>query len=256
VNALTEFDWLRADEPQKMLLFLRNSASPSEMKLRLWACACVRRVWQLLGDERSRTAVESAECLADSTPSLASWASVRWFAERARRDAGYERWVAEAEAEFRLTPAFCLTVARERAASAAARLTHDTPEDWLTCAPKAATALAEATLVAGWAPGAPFDKLRCQALEASERQHQCVLLRCLFGSLCRRPPVLAPSCLTPAVVTLAQDIYDRRAFERTRELADALEANGCEDAELLAHLRSQGPHVRGCFAVDAVLGRG
>jgi hypothetical protein len=238
-----------------MLLFLRNSASSSERKLRLWACACLRRVWQLLGDERSRTAVEEAEGVADSTPSLASWASVRWFAERARRDAGYERWVAEADAEFRLTPAFCLTVARERAASAAAGVTHDTPEDWLACAPKAATALAEATLVAGWAPGEPFDKFRCKALEASERQHQCVLLRCLFGSLFRPPPVLTPSCLTPAVVALAEEIYEQRAFERTRELADALEANGCEDDELLGHLRSQGPHVRGCAALDAVLGK-
>jgi hypothetical protein len=40
-----------------------------------------------------------------------------------------------------------------------------------------------------------------------------------------------------------------------RELGDALEVSGCTDAELLAHLRSPGPHVRGCFALDAVLGK-
>ena len=35
----------------------------------------------------------------------------------------------------------------------------------------------------------------------------------------------------------------------------ALEAAGCTDAELLAHFRGDGPHVRGCWAVDAVLDR-
>jgi hypothetical protein len=34
-----------------------------------------------------------------------------------------------------------------------------------------------------------------------------------------------------------------------------LEAAGCTDAELLAHLRSPGPHVKGCHAIDAILGR-
>jgi hypothetical protein len=37
--------------------------------------------------------------------------------------------------------------------------------------------------------------------------------------------------------------------------ADALEDAGCTDAELLGHLRSPGPHVRGCWAVDLVLGK-
>jgi hypothetical protein len=98
-------------------------------------------------------------------------------------------------------------------------------------------------------------RARKQAVMALERAAQCELLRDIFGNPFRTPPVLPASCLTPAVVTLAQDIYDRRAFESTRELADALEAAGCRDAELLAHLRSPGPHVRGCFAVDLVLGK-
>jgi len=34
----------------------------------------------------------------------------------------------------------------------------------------------------------------------------------------------------------------------------ALDA-GCTDAELIGHLRSRGPHVRGCWAVDLVLGK-
>jgi hypothetical protein len=38
-------------------------------------------------------------------------------------------------------------------------------------------------------------------------------------------------------------------------LADALLDAGADDEELLAHLRSSGLHVRGCFALDLILGR-
>ena len=39
-------------------------------------------------------------------------------------------------------------------------------------------------------------------------------------------------------------------------LADALEEAGCTDADLLAHCRSGGGHLRGCWAVDLLLGKG
>jgi len=39
-------------------------------------------------------------------------------------------------------------------------------------------------------------------------------------------------------------------------LADALEDAGCADADLLEHLRSPGPDVRGCWALDLVPGKG
>jgi hypothetical protein len=55
---------------------------------------------------------------------------------------------------------------------------------------------------------------------------------------------------------LAQALYDERAFDRLPALADALEEAGCGDAKILGHLRSPGPHVRGCWAVDLLLGKG
>ncbi|HKB40626.1 MAG TPA: hypothetical protein VKD72_29640, partial [Gemmataceae bacterium] len=42
---------------------------------------------------------------------------------------------------------------------------------------------------------------------------------------------------------------------RLAVLADALEDAGCSDADLLSHLRGSGPHVRGCWAVDLILGK-
>jgi hypothetical protein len=37
-------------------------------------------------------------------------------------------------------------------------------------------------------------------------------------------------------------------------LADALDEVGCDNGDILAHLRSPGIHVRGCWAVDLILG--
>ena len=40
------------------------------------------------------------------------------------------------------------------------------------------------------------------------------------------------------------------------ELADALEEAGCTDVEILSHCREPGEHVRGCWVVDLLLGKG
>jgi hypothetical protein len=74
-----------------------------------------------------------------------------------------------------------------------------------------------------------------------------------------RPVVIHPARLTWAdgtVPRLARVIYDERAFDRLPILADALTDAGCTDEALLAHLRSPGPHVRGCWPVDLILGLG
>jgi hypothetical protein len=68
--------------------------------------------------------------------------------------------------------------------------------------------------------------------------------------------------LTPDVQKLAQAAYDNRdlpsgLLDNTRlvVLADALEDAGCAYADLLAHLRGPGPHARGCWVVDLLLGK-
>jgi hypothetical protein len=43
---------------------------------------------------------------------------------------------------------------------------------------------------------------------------------------------------------------------RLAVLADALEEAGCDDAGLPGHLRSAGPHWRGCWALDLILQKG
>jgi hypothetical protein len=79
-------------------------------------------------------------------------------------------------------------------------------------------------------------------------------LRDLFGNPFR-PVAVDPSWLTPTVVALAAGIYADGAFDRLPILADALQAAGCDNADVLGHCRGPGPHVRGCWVTDLVLGK-
>jgi hypothetical protein len=94
-----------------------------------------------------------------------------------------------------------------------------------------------------------------------EAAAQCALLREIVGNPFR-PARFEPAWRTPDAAALAGAAYAERALPsgeldlaRLKVLADALEEAGCDQAELLAHLRSKGPHVRGCRALDLALGK-
>jgi hypothetical protein len=90
---------------------------------------------------------------------------------------------------------------------------------------------------------------------------RAALVRDLVGNPFR-PVAAEPGWFTPAIVSLASAAYEERHqpsgelfHDRLLVLSDALEEAGCTDEDILAHLRSPGPHVRGCWAVDLVLGK-
>jgi hypothetical protein len=78
--------------------------------------------------------------------------------------------------------------------------------------------------------------------------------RDIFGNPFR-PVAFADSWRSETVVALAAGIYAERAFDRMPILADALEEAGCDHADVLSHCRGPGPHVRGCWVVDGLLGK-
>jgi len=86
---------------------------------------------------------------------------------------------------------------------------------------------------------------------------QAALLRDIFGNpFC--PIAIAPAWLTwrgGLLVVMAQKMYDSPDFSNMPILADALEEAGCAGADILAHLRGPGPHARGCWVVDLLLGK-
>ncbi|OWK46984.1 hypothetical protein FRUB_00683 [Fimbriiglobus ruber] len=111
----------------------------------------------------------------------------------------------------------------------------------------------------GWWGGAPaFEPpstiIQNNAKDAvAERTAQAILLRDIFNPF--RAIILDPTWQSSTVLTLASGIYTDRAFDRLPILADALEEAGCDDPDLLNHCRSEGPHARGCWAVDLLLGK-
>jgi hypothetical protein len=90
------------------------------------------------------------------------------------------------------------------------------------------------------------------ALVTSDELVQFV--RDIFGNPFR-PVAFDPRWRSADAVGLARGIYDERAFERLPLLADALMDAECGDEQVLSHCRSEGPHVRGCWVVDLVLGK-
>jgi hypothetical protein len=92
---------------------------------------------------------------------------------------------------------------------------------------------------------------------AAERAAQADLLRDLFGNRFRTMEV-APAWLVwndGIIVHLARSILEDGRFEEIHILADALEEAGCSDQGILGHCRGPGPHVRGCWVVDIILGK-
>jgi hypothetical protein len=111
-------------------------------------------------------------------------------------------------------------------------------------------AAAGAALVAG-------AEARDYAARVTPKPEHPGLLRELFGPLLFREVRLEPAWLAAdggVVPHIARGVYRERAHDRLPVLADALEDAGCGHPELLAHLRGSGPHVRGCWALDLILG--
>ena len=56
---MTKQQWIDSTDPVRMLLFLQRKAS--NRKLRLFGCACCRRIWELLPDQSNRDLVAGVE---------------------------------------------------------------------------------------------------------------------------------------------------------------------------------------------------
>jgi hypothetical protein len=86
------------------------------------------------------------------------------------------------------------------------------------------------------------------------RKHAPPLIREVFGNPFR-PVAFDATWRSITAVALARQMYDSRDFSAMPILADSLQDAGCEDEQILAHCRGNGPHVRGCWVVDLVLGK-
>jgi hypothetical protein len=273
---MLEVDWLSSTDPVAMLKWAASDGSGpgegpnrhrvSDRRLRLFAVACCRQVWDSLTDERSRTAIEMAERLADGEVTEADARKAEFAARRACADlfgnfesemawkcastiqtlvenAGLPRW---------------FSVSTKLAALQAALLRD-------ICNPfRTVPFVIRIRDGKGWMTNA-------HGQPGSNQWERC-------------------PWLTSTVQGIARQCYDERNFSGLPILADALEDAGCGDEEILRHLRrpavcpkckgtrktfiadpndafaagdvgcwecekdGAGPHVRGCHVVDTLLG--
>jgi hypothetical protein len=98
------------------------------------------------------------------------------------------------------------------------------------------------------------DVVFCHGSVAKEMKQQTMILLEIIGNPFR-PITLDPAWRTPGIVQLAWSLHEDRRFEDLPVLADALEEAGCREQSVLDHLRGPGPHVRGCWVLDLILGR-
>jgi hypothetical protein len=249
---MTEAQWLACSEPGQMLAFARlaeyhPARRPTPRKFRLAGCACCRAIWALLPDESDRQAVEVAERCADGQADTADLhracgRAVSSAAVVCLRDPG-------AAAQNAAWLALKMRAAPRKA-------------NWPVALEQAATRIAAAGnmgVAARVVRKAARSRLRRAEAEASahDRLEVCDLLRDVLGNL-HRPAVTAPSWAEAGagrVLAIAESIYNDRSFAELPVLADALEDAGCADEAFLGHLRGLGPHARGCWALDALLGK-
>lgn len=235
---MTEEEWQACQNPSRMLRWLRRlgrlpsdfpgwfSRSLLPRKGRLFLAACCRRVWHCFSARHGQRLIEYAEGFAGPAPTEQSVRDVgRWFGsgditnQQVRLLWGLSSPVGSAAGELR-------NIAGRHAFVRAARNEEKRAAER-------------------------------RALDA-EALAQCGLLRDLF------PFSPSPRCspVDPLVLSLAQAAYEERDLPsgnlhlaRLAVLSDALEEAGCADTDILKHLRSPGPHVRGCWALDLALGK-
>jgi len=82
----------------------------------------------------------------------------------------------------------------------------------------------------------------------------CDLPRDIFGNPFR-PVTFSPEWRSDTAVSLVRQMYDAREFSAMPILADALQDAGCDRDDILDHCRGPGPHVRGCWVCDLVMGK-
>ncbi len=234
---MNEQEWLTSEDPAAMLalrgrggpsLTERNRFTWSDRKLRLFACACCRQVWHLLADD--------VPCWRPATP-LVGCPDCHGTGRinRSRRAVEVaERYAdglgTEEEREIVFNAASSLPLPQAVAANCLVSQQH-------------------------WP-----NPLRRILEEFGTPPTQAHLLREIVGN----PWIVEPD---PSLVGLwrvrnhgrvydmIRVIYDERRFEDLPILADALEDAGCDNADILTHLRGPGPHVLGCWVLDLLLGK-
>lgn len=242
---MAESDWLACTDPHKMLDFLRGMVS--DRKLRLFACASARRVWEYMTDDRCRAAVELAERYADERATKAEMTESHTLMTWAHNEAE-NAWYASIP---------------ERPEPTQGQLTRDPTQVQLAIA-KNVTTIARSLLdpqseeaarvvsvtvcfVIRWVHG--LNDVEYELAAGKECEEQVHFFRHIIGNPFK--PYPAPPAWPSTVVQLASAMYNGQ--DCSFALHDALLEAG--HAELAKHFKDEAWHPKGCYVLDLVLKR-
>jgi hypothetical protein len=215
-KAMTEAEWLSAPYDEDVLQFLRLGRKTTPRKIRLFCCGLVRREIEWLRHPWGQELLSLAERFADGrAPKVEMGRVHRYVLRRIMQGALPE------------------TTEEER------RINNATKMALGAACPDV------------WSAASTFVMVpECRAGEDE-------FLRDVVGNPFQPMAVNAAwlAWNDRGIQKIAQHIYNDHAFDSLPVLADALEEAGCTDAAILAHCREPGPHVRGCWVVDALLGK-
>jgi hypothetical protein len=206
----------------------------------LFGAACCRRIWGRLTQTTSHEVLELVERFAEDEITVEELEKAR----QRHRSSG--EWRVQRNAANAISKA-SFNDSRNTSALMSAIGAAETAAHALTDKPEGGT---RSYKHHSWRP-----------LWDSAREMQANLARDLFGNPFR-PVSIQPAWLTPQVVSLATVAYEERSLPsgeldnaRLAILADAVEDAGCTNTDILEHLRSSAGHVRGCWALDLILGK-
>lgn len=245
---------MEAEPPQPPLL------SVSDRRLRLFAVACCRSVWRLLTDAHSRTAVEVAERYADGLVTmmdLSSAADSAWNARKIDDDAACHASYMAACACWENVQTVCDHVIGHARllnppAVQAALLREVVGNPFRPVAPL--WRLVDTGPPMTWHPHSPWlTHSRGLVVELAKAAYEIRRPCGRCGGIGTYKRIMGlPAACDACHGTGSDGLLDPHAVA---VVADALEDAGCNDLAILDHLRSKGPHCRGCWVLDLMLGK-
>jgi hypothetical protein len=281
---MTEHEWMACEDPIAMVEFLRGSpteqdavtwwnqrsqfaepAKGKDRKFRQFACACCRHIWCRIPEPCNRDAVAAVEEYLDGwlpgpllEEAFRASSAVEWKEDGSGRRSEPGYWAVKylGRGFYKMTAAAsALLVCSQVAFMPDEAYGREARHEFDVCYYPAA--------------GVFLRPFRWPSPLPAAVEQECVaqagLLRDIFGNPFHPSPPLPADVLAwndRLVSRLAQAAYDERHLPgwtldpgRLGLLADALLDAGCDAEELLEHLRGPGPHVRGCWALDVILGK-
>jgi hypothetical protein len=245
---LNEAEWLAAPHLIWMVSYLLNEQRdrPGENRRHiLFGCACCRSAWDMIQSDAARRLVELAEDYADGKLSEAEFkagANPALFADLQPHYRGLGGpGQLSARAIHAIGGVIELALDNYRMSHGAYTVAQETSRD-----PQ------KDFFPTPHRPMSP--KGGCVPPDFEQIQDKVQLLRDIFGNPFR-PVAFDRDWRTSTALALARQMYETREFSAMPILADALQDAGCDNDEILNHCRDLGPHVRGCWVVDLVLGK-